>query len=64
LIQRDICLSQPPVGSLPFLFVFIEDYPNALALFRRQAELFNRITHGVLWRRVLCGKDRACHGEE
>jgi hypothetical protein len=43
LIQRDIGLAQTSVSHLAFVFVLFNDQANSLALFGRQAELFDWI---------------------
>jgi hypothetical protein len=66
LIERDVCFAHAAVGQLPFVFVFVDDLANRLALIRRQPELLDRIgTSGLIGNGSLLAEcERSSHEEK
>jgi hypothetical protein len=60
LIECDICFAEAAINRLALVFVLLEDQADTLALFGREAELFDRIGSG--WGEFLCHSE-SCGGK-
>ena len=65
LIERNVCFTHAPVGQLSFVFFFVHDLANGLALIGSQAQLLDRVwSSGRILRGSLLAERERCGHEE